>query len=351
MVHLPGYVTMNKRCILYKAQAQYDALRCFVDELSGAFTGLGYETIIIDLLDESSSDLFSQTVKKGVDFIVSFNRQGFTGEINGTPFYEYLKIPFISFMVDSPIHHHASISINDAFVFFTCVDKNHVAEIKNKFHVKTVFFLPHGGSAANNPEKYENRRHDVIFCGSHGGNSHKHALEWLKQTNSPFVTNLFHSIIEMMLQDDTMSYQTAWTLCTDVDPGIYIALLQQVDIAYRNLVRERVLDSLLAAGVKVTCFGNGWENSTFKKYKNFIHKPAISFRDTVEEIGSAKICLNISPMFKNGSHERIFTAMLSGAVCLTDENVYLKELFIDGEDIMFYRPDSLPEMPQRVIDF
>jgi len=340
----------NNRCILYKAQSQYDVLRFFVDELYAAFTYLGYEAVIIDLLSDSPSDLFNKTIRKGVDFIVSFNRQGFSGEISGTPFYEYLKIPFISFMVDSPIHHHANISINDACVFYTCVDKNHVSEIKTNFKAKPVFFLPHGGCIAANPEKYENRRHDVIFCGSYSGNSHKQALEWLKQSGSFFMTKLFHSMLDMMTQDDKISYQTAWTRCTDADPYGYISLLQHIDLAYRNLVREQVLQSLLASGVTVACFGNGWENSPLSKYENFIRKPAINFRDTVDEIGNSKICLNISPMFKNGSHERVFTAMLSGAVCLTDENLYLKELFADDEDILFYRTNGLSEMPQKIIN-
>ena len=341
---------MNKRCILYKAQSQYDVLRCFVDELYYAFTDFGYEAVIIDLLDESSSDLFNKTVNKGVDFIVSFNRQGFSGEINGTPFYEYLKIPFISFMVDSPVHHYANIAINDVFVLFTCVDRNHVSEIKTNFRAKTVFFMPHGGSIAKNPEKYENRRHDVIFCGSYSGNSYKQTLDWLSRANSSYMTKIFHSLIDIMLNDDTISYQAAWSRCTDADPRKYITFLQYVDIAYRNIVRERVLESLTAAGVKITCFGNGWENSTFTKYDNFICKPSVNFWDTVEEIGNAKICLNISPMFKNGSHERVFTAMLSGSVCLTDENIYLKELLIDNEDILFYSPSRLQDMPQIVVD-
>jgi len=341
---------MNNRCILYKAQSQYDVLRCFVDELYAAFTDFGYEAVIIDLLGDSPTDLFNKTIRKGVDFIVAFNRQGFSGEIRGTPFYEYLKIPFISFMVDSPIHHHANISISDACVFYTCVDKNHVSEIKTNFKAKPVFFLPHGGCIAASPEKFVNRRHDVIFCGSYGGNSNMRALDWLKQSDSPFMTKLFHSMLDMMTQDDTISYQAAWARCTDADPAGYIALLQYVDLAYRNLVRERVLESLLALGITVTCFGNGWEKSPLSKYENFIHKSTINFHDTVDEIGNSKICLNISPMFKNGSHERVFTAMLSGAVCLTDENIYLKELFVDEEDILFYRPNRLSEMPQKIIN-
>ena len=350
--HLVGAPLMEKmRCILYKAQqSQYDALRCFIDELYGAFTSFGYEAVIIDPLDKSSSDLFSETVNKGVDFIVSFNRQGFTGEIRGMPFYEYLKIPFISFMVDAPIHHYNNIAINDACVILTFVDKNHVSEVKTNFKTKPVFFLPHGGSIAKTPEKFENRPHDVIFCGSYEGNEYNNALDWLKQVNSSFITKTFHSMIDMMIQDDTVSYQTAWTSCTDASSGEYTDLLRHVDMAYRNLVRGHVLESLLFAGVTITCFGNGWENSTLSKHKNFMYKPAVNFWDAVEEIGKAKICLNISPMFKNGSHERVFTAMLSGAVCLTGENIYFKELFADGDDILFYRPNNLHGTPQRVIE-
>jgi len=343
---------MYKRCVLFKGQSQYDALRCFADELRGAFTGFGYEAIIVDLSGESPQERFLEIVNKGVDFIVSFNRQGFTGEINGKPVYEYLKIPFVSFMVDSPIYHYANISINDAFVFLTCVDKNHVSEIRTNFKAKAVFFLPHGGSRAKNPEIMRKRNTDVVFCGSYGEGEgkYKQALDWLKQINSSVAENLFHSMIDMMLQDDTVSYQAAWTRCTDTAPDSdCAALLQHVDMAHRNLVRERVLETLLTAGVTVTCFGKGWENSTLIKHKNFICKSAINFFGSVEEIGNAKICLNIAPMFKNGSHERVFTAMLSGAVCLTDENIYLKELFTDNEDIIFYRPNKLSEMPQKVV--
>lgn len=46
--------------------------------------------------------------------------------------------------------------------------------------------------------------------------------------------------------------------------------------------------------------------------------------------------INKMPLFLDGSHERVFTAMLNGAVCCTDESGYWKQEFIDGESICFY---------------
>ena len=51
---------------------------------------------------------------------------------------------------------------------------------------------------------------------------------------------------------------------------------------------------------------------------------------------NTKIVINKMPLFLDGSHERVFTAMLNGAVCCTDESGYWKQEFIDGESICFY---------------
>lgn len=51
----------------------------------------------------------------------------------------------------------------------------------------------------------------------------------------------------------------------------------------------------------------------------------------------AKICLNSMPFFRNGTHERIFTGLASGALPITSESEYLRESFIDGESLVYYR--------------
>ena len=62
----------------------------------------------------------------------------------------------------------------------------------------------------------------------------------------------------------------------------------------------------------------------------------------------SKIVLNQLAWFKAGSSERIFEAMLQGAVALTEDSVYLRENFVDSVDIMFYSLTNLKALPDLV---
>ena len=59
-----------------------------------------------------------------------------------------------------------------------------------------------------------------------------------------------------------------------------------------------------------------------------------------------KLMLNVMPWFKNGSHDRIPTAMLNGAAVITDHSKYLDECFMTGDrskERLFFYDISHPE--------
>ena len=60
---------------------------------------------------------------------------------------------------------------------------------------------------------------------------------------------------------------------------------------------------------------------------------------------NSKIVLNQLANFKAGASERIFEAMLQGAIALTDDSIYLKEIFKDSVDIKFYSPEHPEALP------
>ena len=62
----------------------------------------------------------------------------------------------------------------------------------------------------------------------------------------------------------------------------------------------------------------------------------------------AKIALNVMPWFKDGVHDRIFTAMLQKAVALTDDSKYLREQFTDGEDIVYFSLEEREHLPDII---
>ena len=64
----------------------------------------------------------------------------------------------------------------------------------------------------------------------------------------------------------------------------------------------------------------------------------------------SKIVLNQMSWFKDGATELIFNAMLQGAVSLTDDSIYLREVLTDGEDVVFYSLKELDKSPSIVGD-
>ena len=55
------------------------------------------------------------------------------------------------------------------------------------------------------------------------------------------------------------------------------------------------------------------------------------------------------PWFKDGAHDRVFTAMLQGTAALTDDSRYLREECRDGENICFYSLRALEQLPDQVV--
>ena len=52
--------------------------------------------------------------------------------------------------------------------------------------------------------------------------------------------------------------------------------------------------------------------------------------------------------YEDGSHERVFTAMLNGAVSVAIDNPYHRENFTDGEDICLYKFTELDRLAETL---
>lgn len=70
--------------------------------------------------------------------------------------------------------------------------------------------------------------------------------------------------------------------------------------------------------------------------------------ETLEVIKQSKICLNSVPTYKSGTHERVLACMATGVVPITNDNLFLREYFADGEDIIFYRYPDLTSINDTV---
>ena len=118
----------------------------------------------------------------------------------------------------------------------------------------------------------------------------------------------------------------------------------------RMVMRERVVTALVEGGVDLYVLGDGWQNCPCAGNQHFhsLSRERIPLADTLAWMEDSKICLNVMPWFKAGSHDRVFNAMLRGSIALTDPSSYFQRHFLDGESVVYYSLEDLRQLPEIV---
>jgi spore maturation protein CgeB len=105
---------------------------------------------------------------------------------------------------------------------------------------------------------------------------------------------------------------------------------------------------LVANGIYVHVFGDGWEYLQKEYPEHLIIHERVSYKQSVLLMQDTKISLNVMPWFKSGFHDRIATAALNGCVSVTDRSTYTQTNYVDGEDIIYYDLKELDALPEKV---
>ena len=98
------------------------------------------------------------------------------------------------------------------------------------------------------------------------------------------------------------------------------------------------MEAIDKCGHETQLFGALWEELELKHAT--IHRE-IPFNLTFTVFAKSKISVNIQPNFKAGSHDRVFSAQLNGAVSLTDPTTLLRKEYSHGTNILFYDLDNV----------
>ena len=348
---------MSGRILLFKGFSQYDVVRHFVDDLGAAFRSMGRDVLVIDLASEKHNpQVLQDAFSKECDFTCGFNLNGADLGLReeGVKFLKDVGIPYVGIFTDNPLYHFNKFSyinavgIPDNFLI-TCVDKLHLQVLKHYIPVSFSTFLPHAGSYVDGENQYKgmnSRNKEVVFCGTYG----KPVVSW----NNSQIKPLLDDVAEYMLSTENIQVQDAlqevikardYALNTDFYQRV-LDIVAHVDYYVRTVRRTRMITELANAGIKLTIYGEGWENFPCTKHFN-IHK-AVSFDEILRIMADTKIVLNLVDSFSYGSHERVFSAMLNGAVALTDVNGYWRDEFIEDKEIVTYSMLQLDELPQKI---
>jgi len=335
---------MIKRVCLLTNYNLYESKRYFTNKLVEAMHRHGIETLVIDVNEKVlSQDAIISLHLFNPDFTCSFNSFEQT-DICGRYLCDFLELPHLSFLVDPSFY--STTLTNSPYSIISCVDRKDCSVIlSNNF--ENVFFWPHAVERELVFEEGNDRPYDVVFMGSCYDYESLRA-SW-QQRNPEAVNKVLDAAIDIVFSNDQKSLAEAlveaWNSFNFDPDGVDFTLLYlYLDNYTRGKDRVELIRSIKNARVHV--FGElapdnavgilGWQQYLAGQQNVVIHD-SVPFGEGMNVLKQSKVVLNSMPFFRDGSHERIFTALACGCLPVSSESIYLREQFKAGEEIIFYK--------------
>lgn len=367
-----------------------ETLGYFSEQIASALEAFGYDTYCIDYerLYESLEGVRRFAVR-GETALLTFNFIGLGDEEifreeTGGFLWEAYDMKYLNILVDHPFYYHARlVQVLPRMTLF-CVDREHAAYVKRFYPGIPVKFLPLAGnmrdgeallSGGNERDgeallsgeslrtgkilppagaTYKTRVYDLVFTANYVPPAQLERQICLLDEE---YRSFYRGILEDLILDPAQSVDAVMERhirrelgdISDCDLRSALGGMVLIDLYARTYFRGEVVRTLAEQGVRVDVFGAGWEMLSCGKPENIIrHGGQVTSAVCVEAVRNARLSLNLMPWFKDGAHDRIFTAMLQRTVCVTDDSRYLRGEFADGEGLVYFSLKERERLPELV---
>lgn len=191
---------------------------------------------------------------------------------------------------------------------------------------------------------WKDKRSHIVFTGNY--TPQKHVEAYLNSLDSKRQSFYGHIINRLQNQPKITLEQALLDACDGNQERMLEELKRSVflDFYFRNEIRRTVISNLAKEGLPLQLIGNGWEELWEHIPDNVTILPPRDSKACVTAIAESKIALNIMPLFRDGAHDRVFTALLNGTICISDESDFLKEELQEGEGIYYFIPGREAEI-------
>lgn len=332
----------------------YESKRHFTRKLAEAMNRKGIETRIIDVHENALSGSDIASLKRyGPDLTCSFNSLLPVSE--NKFLWDLIEIPHLAVLVDPAIY--SVHLIKSPYSILSCVDRDDCKEVRNS-QFENVFFWPHAVERELKPEAAEKQLYDVVFLGSCYDYESLRA-SW-RQRNPESVNRILDDAIDLVFGDNSTSLAQALVKAFNASKaspeGVdFTSLFYYLDNYTRGKDRVELIRSIKNARIHV--FGDlstdnavgilGWPQYLASQPNVTVH-PSVPFGQALQILKQSKICLNSMPFFKNGSHERVFTGLACGAAVVTTDNLYWRDTFKIGEELLLYEMKDRSSVDQQI---
>lgn len=346
-----------KKILVIKGFSAYNVLRCAADEIARGFAHYGYQVEMLDMQEPDISVKLVDCLDRRDEYAFYFSMQAIGWEQECTALPQLQEMRRVGWLVDDPFFHEGRlVSSAGTGAYVLTVQDTFTRRIRENYPKFTqIQTLYHGGFYSGEVPAWEEREIDVFFPGSYTtaqaaqqklesldgvfefiGQKVKDRLVLNGQTNTwdeelrSYLKEIYFEISEEELQ----------TLLRELYP---------LDEFQRACIREKMLEVLLEAGIRVSVVGKGWDAyaGRGREHLDVLSAEGVDIKEVVRLMQRSKIVLhNIN--FTSGMHERIFTAMLAGAICVSGEYDLLKRFFANGIEMVMY-PQSEPQCLPAIV--
>ncbi len=348
----------NGSVIVYKGRFLYGVVNVFAEQIAEGFRLRGYEPHLVDLsnLADFPAAMHKALSKGDCRLVFSFASVGasFTTP-DGALLHDKLGVPFVAAMVDHPGHFLDRYA--PARILIGCYDPSHLDYLSLRFGgSKRSFHLPHGGSPPPEPFQgpWKERPFEIVFPASYMDTE---TLEAKVKAMPEMPRRIIDAAVEGSDPFDEIPTHLAVMNAAKsfgVDfakEGVFSFVLDQTLATVEHLIRGRRRMALLKilddAGLAVDIYGEGWRQGLFKNHRL---RGKLDFDGVLNVMARSKIVFNARAI--PGSHERIPSGMMAGALVLSDFSSCVASEFSDGEELRLYRwtrRASLPEIVKGVL--
>lgn len=314
-------------------------LQNFADDLSAELAEWGQAVIEVDDTFSEHERIQNACVKGVV---------GFQAKALEIDFFKTMKGPKFQFWFDYPLHFDNILKDLPEDYYILCQDANYAELIRKYFNTPNAIQFPPGGIDGGYSTEKE-RPYDIVFIGSYSAEDREGFSEKEKHFYEYMIAHPQLTLEQGLADIMAGAGMKLWEAGSRQDsfPQEMYAM-KRVRRAVNAHYRKKVIDTILEAGYSVHVYGDSWRNYQGKDHENLVMHPQVTVRESLAELGKAKIGLNVMSWHKSGMTERVANILLSGAVCLTEETGYIREHFADGQELVCFSLTHLEELPEKI---
>jgi len=358
MTYNPTGISMKniKNVLLFsRANINHNSLNVWINNIEKQLNKYDIKTHIISMADSEtkiSSNLQNILSNHKIDAAIAVNaigQQNWKVANSNKSVWDLLHIPFVNWIVDHPLEHVSDLISTTANYNVICVDQNHELFIKKHFpSIRKSYFLPLGGLMDDNSKdidfsSFKKREYDIVLAAGlmEPDEIKKQLLSLPDDIKCIALKWTDYMEKNISLPPELSLRKTLFDMYSGLEPPeeLFISLAKICSPAVfyiRTWIRKEIVQRLMDSGIEFHLFGTGWEhlNSLCPNSKAILHGD-IPITETIPLMQNTKLAINILPMFKAGSHDRIATAQLNGAAVFTDSNLYIDQIYSENEIFKF----------------